>query len=236
MTSPTVSIAQPFQLPSIRSFRAREVARLFEIEDRAKQTSIEPLPCEQLRRLLPPPGRAALITGASGSGKSSLLRAVRERLASHRFLDLSTLALEETPIVDLFPGIELRPTLELLSRVGLTEAWTYLRTPAELSDGQRWRLKLALAVERAASEDAILVCDEFAALLDRVTARIVAHRLSRLIRARQVSAILATSHDDLDLALKPAIRVKCDFNLIEVSATVQDPIAASHRARSAPAR
>src|SRR5207248_9473630 len=105
----------------------------------------------------------------------------------------------------------------LLARVGLSEAWTYLRTPSELSEGQRWRFKLALALHRAGAmivsqesartsllaaggsprgdaeptgapahgydwrevreSSPILACDEFAAVLDRVTAMVVARCL-----------------------------------------------------------
>ena len=63
-----------------------------------------------------------------------------------RWMDLQAIELPDTPLVDCFEGTELDRTLALLSQVGLAEAWSYLRTPAELSEGQRWRLKLALAI------------------------------------------------------------------------------------------
>ena len=211
-----VLLRQAFIYPAVRSDRAREVARYFEIEDRAKGPAPATVntPRERLLELLPPAGGVTLITGASGSGKSSLLRMIRETLSEIRFIDLHAITPKEVPIVDLFPQFSLRQTLVLLSQVGLTEAWTYLRLPSELSDGQRWRLKLAIAVELADGNDTVLLCDEFAALLDRLTARIVAHRLSKLISGRQIRAILATGHDDLDLPLNPAIKVRCDFNVV----------------------
>ena len=117
-----------------------------------------------------------LITGPSGAGKSTLLReliraAVVQR---HRVIDLAHVTLPSEPIVDLFHGLSLRDTLLLLSRVGLGEAWSYLRKPSQLSDGQRWRLRLALALREAEQEPGhcvVLAADEFAALLDRVTAQ-----------------------------------------------------------------
>jgi ABC-type ATPase with predicted acetyltransferase domain len=113
----------------------------------------------------------------------------------------------------------------MLSRVGLAEAWTYLRTPRELSEGQRWRLKVAIAIANADARArdqnprrTILICDEFAAVLDRVTACVVARALRRTIdSARGISAILATSHDDLIDALRPDLRIKCDFGTVHVS-------------------
>lgn len=212
-----ILVEQPMRYPTIRSERAGAVARFFEIEDRTSgETAGDAMSRESLRRLLPARGASTLITGASGSGKSSLLALVQQANPDVRFIDLQTIETPALPIVDLFPRLSLQQTLQRLSQVGLTEAWTYLRTPAELSDGQHWRLKLALATELAEAEGAILLCDEFAAMLDRLTARIVAHRLAKLIVAKSLRAIVATSHDDLDLALKPAIRVKCDFSLIHI--------------------
>jgi ABC-type ATPase with predicted acetyltransferase domain len=56
------------------------------------------------------------------------------------------------------------------------------------------------------------VCDEFAAVLDRVSAAIVARALRRAIDATPgLSAVVATSHDDLGLALRPDTLIRCDF-------------------------
>ena len=111
-------------------------------------------------------------------------------------------------MVDCFGDAPLREILLLLARVGLGEAWSYLRAPEELSEGQRFRLKLALglhsAKRQAPARRAVLVCDEFAAVLDRITAMVVARCLRRSIDANShLSAIVATSHEDLQPALKP---------------------------------
>ena len=123
----------------------------------------------------------------------------------------------------------LRETLLALARVGLAEAWTYLRTPAELSDGQRWRLRLAVALERARREMSnhstarvVLVADEFAALLDRVTGCVVARSLRRAVApGSRVAAVVATAHDDDDVtrALSPDVLVRCDFGRVTVRKT-----------------
>jgi ABC-type ATPase with predicted acetyltransferase domain len=68
------------------------------------------------------------------------------------------------------------------------------------------------------SERGILISDEFAALLDRVTAAIVARCLRRAISASDnLGAIVATSHEDLMGALAPDTIIHCDFREIEVS-------------------
>ena len=64
----------------------------------------------------------------------------------------------DVPLVDCFDDLEVKDALALLSRVGLGEAWSYLRTLAELSEGQRWRLKLALAMHRARKQPSARRC------------------------------------------------------------------------------
>lgn len=221
------------------------IRRLFALPRRAHPRAY-PIPAPIVRSATPDPGEIALYTGPSGGGKSRLLAAVRATHADDRailWIEPNQIPLtvdgenvcviermcQEIGLRDGAPApIEL--VLELLSRVGLAEAWTYLQTPDTLSDGQRWRLILALAIARASrvsnqtqsTVTAMIAMDEFAALLDRITARIVARALRRLIDgpgARngdaaslpRVGAIVATSHDDLLVALDPEIVVTCDF-------------------------
>ena len=201
----------PPRLP-VRSPRAREVARRFGIG--AHRPAPPRPPFADVRSILPPPGAITLVTGASGSGKSSLLRAAC-CATDARWMDLDDVKPRDVPLVDCFDERPLDETLALLARVGLAEVWTYIRTPSELSDGQRWRLKLALALNRASSDArlrTILCADEFCAVLDRVSAMIVARTLRRAVRA-PLSAIVATSHDDLAKALRPDLIVTCDFEM-----------------------
>jgi ABC-type ATPase with predicted acetyltransferase domain len=224
-------IACPAQIESagtirIRSERAAMVARLFGLSGigirgsgfgkEGKRRARRSYPNPETRSPIPdlPAGTITLLTGPSGAGKSMLLRAIRARQDPSRpWIDLPQLSAPDLPLVDCFGEADLRGVLELLARVGLSEAWSYLRTPAELSEGQRWRLKLAMALHAAAAlPNPIIACDEFAALLDRVTAMVVAHRLRRAITTMpHVAAVVATSHDDLGPALAAEVIVRCDF-------------------------
>ena len=231
--------------PPVRSPRAAAVVRWFGLRGAVKcrtDATREPhsLALDLAARTI------TLVTGPSGAGKSSLLRAVqcdqRERGASGQmapmWIDLAAIALPDVPIVDCFHDdvaasgdSALRRALLDLARVGLGEAWTYLRTPGELSDGQRWRLRLAIALDRAAraaaaraDARAVLVADEFAALLDRVTACVVARSLRRAIDAHpRVAALVATSHHDLTRALAPDVVVHCDFGRVTTCKTPTIP-------------
>jgi ABC-type ATPase with predicted acetyltransferase domain len=159
-----------------------------------------------------------LVCGASGAGKSSLLRRAMS-MESRTWIDPSTLTLRGRCVVDCFEHDDLAETLELLSRFGLAEVWTYLRAPEALSEGQRWRLRLAMALERSRLDQdrsaPTLVCDEFCAALDRITAAVVSRALRKAIDGRSpVGALLATSHEDLASALRPDRIYRCDFGEI----------------------
>lgn len=172
---------------------------------------------------LPTPGQILFITGPSGSGKSTLLCQYRRLIAPARRIEIDRLPLARRPIVDLFRGLSLQETLLILSRVGLAEAHSYVLPPGKLSDGQRWRLRLALAVHhsnrlvaRFAGGCVCMLADEFAGLLDPVTTAVVAHALRRMIDANtRLSAIVASSRDDLLQPLKPDLVIRCDFGHME---------------------
>jgi ABC-type ATPase with predicted acetyltransferase domain len=104
------------------------------------------------------PGDVVYVTGPSGSGKSVLLariaEALREAWPDARFADLAAVDLAAgRAVIDLLqPPLE--RALKVLSAAGLADAFLLLRTPEELSDGQRWRLRLAMAMEQCGVRNA----------------------------------------------------------------------------------
>ena len=198
---------------AIRSKRAKKVAEMFGVEaDPGSYAGFVDSAAIEIR-----PGTVTLVTGASGSGKSTLLRELGRKFRTRAWVDVSRIRLDDVPVVDCFGSDDLVAVLMTLGRVGLGEVWTYLRTPAELSEGQRWRLRMALALWRMREKPGVLVADEFCAFLDRVTAKVVARCLRKTIDAHpEIAAVLASPHEDLEAALRPEAMVRCDFGAISV--------------------
>lgn len=191
-----ISIRYSF-LPCRRTVMTDQVADLFGISHQQLPVTI----ADNLHLDIQPTD-VVLFTGPSGSGKSSLMRAVGQQLNA---VDASLLPLPKTSLVEAMPG-PLVDRLNLLSACGLSEARLLLRTPDELSDGQRYRFRLAYALAQSAP---MLLADEFAAYLDRVLAKVVSFNLRKLATKRQTGFLLATTHDDLVTDLSPDVHVQC---------------------------
>ena len=125
--------------------RGPSIARRFGIRTMPANPALQDLP--RLAGQVGPyllPGRVILITGASGSGKSSLL-AQLERQLDHRAIPVHSIPLPEGIVVDCFPQIQTEAVLESLGRFGLGEVYTDLSPARKLSTGQQFRLRLAMA-------------------------------------------------------------------------------------------
>jgi ABC-type lipoprotein export system ATPase subunit/GNAT superfamily N-acetyltransferase len=151
------------------------------------------------------------ITGESGSGKSVLLKALEKDIRKDTKLSCINMAEikpePEKPIIETV-GKTLQEALELLSRVGLNDAFLFLRTYEQLSDGQKYRYKIAKMVE---SQAQFWILDEFAATLDRDTAKIVAYNLQKLARQQGKAVLAATTHTDLFQDLSPTVHIHKRF-------------------------
>ncbi|MGL4420475.1 MAG: ATP-binding cassette domain-containing protein, partial [Gemmataceae bacterium] len=151
------------------------------------------------------PGQILFITGESGSGKSTVLRALAQH---HDALNIRDLQLPEQTIIDWCA--DFASWTGTLARCGLAEPRLWLRTPAELSDGQRERLRFAWAIQ--STNHPSLVWDEFAAILDRPLAQMLARNVRKLATQTGRAILLATTHDDLQEALQPDQHLLCGPN------------------------
>lgn len=148
-------------------------------------------------------GQVVYFTGASGSGKSSIMCEVASQLTG--VLDIDDLELSDLILVDALP-LPIQESMQLLAQCGLGEAQLMLRTPHELSDGQRYRFRLAMAL---AQKPNWIFADEFTAALDRELAKVIAFNIRRLASRLGIGFLLATTHEDILEDLSPDLHVTC---------------------------
>lgn len=152
------------------------------------------------------PGNVVYITGGSGSGKSTLLNLLKEQMDD--FVDLDGIELPgDKSLVDCF-DVPLEKALYWLSLAGLSDAFALLRRADQLSDGQRVRFRLALALSK---KPGAIFIDECCATLDRITAAVVAHNIRKAANRFGMTFVVATSHDDILEDLAPDVVVLKHF-------------------------
>ncbi len=154
------------------------------------------------------PGDVVYVTGESGGGKSLLLRDIEDGLRRHSefrpVLNFSSIRVDPGERAIEGVGRDVAEAMEVLSAVGLGEAYLFLRRYDELSDGQKFRYKMAKALAR---NPKTLIVDEFCSNLDRTTAKVLAFLTQRWCRRRGMTLVVATAHDDLSEDLGPDVLV-----------------------------
>ncbi|MDY7537598.1 hypothetical protein QN372_00395 [Undibacterium sp. RTI2.1] len=151
-------------------------------------------------------GDVVYVTGQSGAGKSTVLRELSKQIEASglKVADIDSVPLEDKPLIDQI-GATTVEALNLLSIAGLNDAYLFIRKPQELSDGQRYRFKLAKLIESGAS---VWVADEFLAVLDRTTAKVLAFNLQKVARQHGATLIVATTHTDMVADLAPTLYIE----------------------------
>lgn len=124
-----------------------------------------------------------VIYGASGSGKSSLLRSLREKLEGEFLL---TEPEHDDFIINLV-GDDIKEAIEILTYTGLGEGNLFLRKFSQLSEGQKFRMRIALHLYKLKKQKLLskahnLFIDEFGSNLDPSTAKALAKSMCSIVK------------------------------------------------------
>lgn len=204
---------KPLRIECVRAtVAARASARTSEIRHRFGVT--EPALVSILPRIELPlsPGRIVAIVGPSGSGKSSALAEIESRFAAAHNVERISFPVESSIVDCVAPGGDLATALEVLSHCALGEAGVWVRRFEVLSDGERFRARLARAIGVMVDNRSTgpLIVDEFASRLHRRAAKAIAHNLRKLADRYQPSVVIATNNEDILADLQPDTIVRLD--------------------------
>jgi len=206
---PAYKVSKTFCWQGQISKRSAAVMRMFGLTaDRLTETGVT-ITCElQINK-----GDIVYITGPSGAGKSILLGELEKSIPASDKVNLNEIKLPvDKSVIDCIDG-ELLQGLKLLSTAGLNDVFCVLNRPINLSDGQKYRFRLAMAL---ASGKKIIFVDEFCSNLDRITAAAISYNIQRHAKRTGVTFILAGSHEDMLVDLAPDVLV-----IKELSGTTQ---------------
>jgi len=149
-------------------------------------------------------GDIVYITGPSGAGKSVLLGELEKSIPASRRVNLARMKLpRDKTLIDCIEG-DFMTALRILSTAGLNDVFCVLNKAGNLSDGQKYRFRLAMAL---AAGKKFVFADEFCSELDRITAAVIAYNIHKFAKRTGVTFILASSHEDILLDLSPDILV-----------------------------
>lgn len=150
------------------------------------------------------PGDIVYITGPSGSGKSVLLGELDNAIDTQDKINISQIELPRNrTVIDCFEK-GLLASLQILSTAGLCDCFCILNRVANLSDGKKFRFRLAMAI---ATKKKYIFADEYSCELDRITACSISYKLRKFAKKTGIIFVLASSHQDILADLSPDILV-----------------------------
>ena len=171
-------------------------------------------------------------------GRSPGFSAQKEQALKGRdnVIDLNAIDLcNDRAVIDCIDG-NFIDALRTLSIAGLSDVFAVLNRPAYLSEGQKYRFRLAKTLSlvggMARSEHSerghgafsnqqqvpsnkqprIIFADEFCSNLDRITAAVIAYQIRKFATWHKVAFVLASSHEDILVDLRPDVIIAKQLN------------------------
>lgn len=133
-----------------------------------------------------------IIVGPSGTGKSTIAKDV--------FGYTEPTIDNGVPVVELFSGHDLSDVENVLRNVGFSSVPSWLKPFGVLSNGERMRVELALAL---LSDDEPIIFDEFTSVVDRQIAQIGSLATQKAVRKTGKKFIAIACHYDIIDWLEP---------------------------------
>jgi ABC-type ATPase with predicted acetyltransferase domain len=221
-----ISVEKKFEIRPQKSEQVTAVMRMFGVGiDRLKDGQMMHTCTIEVND-----GDIVYITGPSGAGKSVLLREIQETVAESERINVDDIELPaDKAVIDCVgrkAGIENEEVriekeklkvsnstgtieaLQLLSYTGLSDVFCMLNTPANLSEGQKYRYRLACAL---ASGKKFVFADEFCSNLDRITAAVISYNVRKFAKRNNIAFFLASAHEDILADLQPDVLVVKGF-------------------------
>lgn len=197
---PTYSVSKSFNWQGTITNKVASVCRMFGLTvDRLTERRFNHSCQLEINK-----GDIVYLTGPSGAGKSVLLRELEKSIPASDRVNLTRIKLpSDKTLIDCIDGDLLR-SLRTLSIAGLNDCFCILNQPRNLSDGQKYRFRLAMAL---AAKKKFIFADEFCSELDRITAAVISYNVHKFAKRTGTIFILASSHDDILLDLSPDILV-----------------------------
>jgi ABC-type ATPase with predicted acetyltransferase domain len=197
---PTYSISKNFRWRGRLTDKVVQVCRMFGITaDRLSERCVV-----QNCRLEINEGDIVYITGPSGAGKSVMLKELEKTIPPSDRVNLARIKLaKDKTLIDCIDA-DLLTSLRMLSDVGLNDVFCILNQPVNLSEGQKYRFRLAMAME---AEKKFIFADEFCSGLDAITAAVISYNIHKFAKRTGTTFFLASSHDHMLLDLAPDVLV-----------------------------
>jgi len=154
-------------------------------------------------------GDIVYISGPSGAGKSVLLSELEKSVPSADRVNLDRIKLpDDKTLIDCIDA-DLLESLKMLSTAGLNDCFCILNQPRNLSDGQKYRFRLAMAL---AANKKFIFADEFCSKLDRITAAVISYNIYKCAKRTGTIFILASSQNDMLLDLSPDVLIATELS------------------------
>ena len=197
---PTYSVSKTFKWQGTVTDKVASVCRIFGLTiDRLTERSFKHSCQMEIND-----GDIVYLTGPSGAGKSVLLRELEKSIPASDRVNLARIKQpSDKTLIDCIDG-DLLTGLKMLSIAGLNDCFCILNQPTNLSDGQKYRFRLAMAL---AANKKFIFADEFCSKLDRITAAVISYNVRKFAKRTGTTFILASSHDDILLDLSPDVLV-----------------------------